>query len=168
MGVQLGNFINLNLQETGGSSEMAVDGDPTEVVFGVPVEAGFNFELFAIIFNLVDDGPCRADRFGGGAALTNGVVVEIIPPPPNNEAREFLLAKTNGDFGILGEFNLTGFERGWNCIFDIRKLTGGEPITLPPTSIVQVRIQDDITEISSFTAVIYGILDSTSINLGIG
>lgn len=165
--VLLEKFVNQTLQDDDafGSGEMAINPSAGDIAFFRQVPPGFNFNLFAIVFALVDNGTCRADRFGSGAALVNGVDVEIISP--TGDVRNFVNAKRNGDFAILGDFSETGDGRGWGCFFDCGRLAGGDPITLTPGSIVQVVIRDDISGILHFNAVIYGTIDSTSINLSV-
>lgn len=166
--VLLEKFVNQTLQDNDafGASEMAIDASATEVIFFRTVPPGFNFNLFAIVFSLIDNGTCRADRFGTGPALANGVSVEIIDE--TGDVRVFVNAVRNGDFAILGDFSETGDSRGWGCFFDCGRFAGGEPLTLGPGSIVQVVIRDDISGVLHFNAVIYGTIDSESINLGVG
>ena len=68
--------FNPYLRETGGSEEMAVDGDPTPVVFEVTADPDDDLVLQELRFVMIADAVEWLHFGKGGGDLTNGILIE--------------------------------------------------------------------------------------------
>jgi len=171
IGAPSGNVINLDTPIdraflSGDSvitaiDNMAVDGSSTTQIFQIgPVGVGTGVEVDITRFNgYLEDGTAMTDdKFGGMLALTCGVVLRVNSDVITNKWN----VKKNGDIGLLCfDFNYTDRAGGSNFGARFRNSYGGQAkhgvvIRLAPGDILEVLIQDDLTDLVEFTMMAQG------------
>jgi len=144
-----------------GSSNLAVNGSTTQVTFQINAHPTKKKIIRDIKFNAFDGG-IKVDTFlGQNSPLTNGVVVRL---SVNGISQDFLPIKTTQDFD-------GHFAYGDGARFDIVTASGNdsmvavfsprEPIVLSAGSVdkVSIIIRDNLTNISFFECVAFGLFD---------
>lgn len=134
---------------------MAVNGAVTTQIFQIgPVGVGTSVELdITRIMGYLQDGTVMDDaKFGGISALTNGIVLR----QNNGVISNLWNAKSNGDLNLLA-FDFAYTERAPAGSFGARFRNSyagqhkrGVSIRLEPGDILEVLIQDDLTDLEAF------------------
>lgn len=144
---------------------MAVDGSitPQEFVLSpVNLRVGHKWDITRILFTIVDEAQMDDGLFGGIPALTKGVVLRH----KNHTTKNIFNVKTNGDFAL----------RTYDAVYSPKAPAGqygfrvrrtfagheknGVAIRLESlatnSDLVEIIIQDDLTDLTSFRAVMQG------------
>lgn len=146
-----------------GSKEMNVDGSVTPVIFRVgPGNLNINvqWDITRIMFAITDAVAMDDGKFGGISALTRGIVLRVT----NSKNKNIFNIKSNGDFA-LRSYNIEytnkapAGENGFRC----RRTFAGQQtngVTIRVSSEnndqIQLIIRDDLTDLTSFNAVVQG------------
>ncbi len=154
----IGSFV------TGGSTDMAVNGSVTPVVFAIrntDEAVGITADITRIILKVLTATPPAFDEFGdivGG--LTNGIVFRRI----DGITRNVFNVKTNGELaGIM--YDLSNAEpinpnQGQNGFIGRLTFAGqskvGVTLRLAPGEDLQMIIQDDLSSLELFEIVVEG------------
>ncbi len=142
-----------------GSVEMAVDGDDPVIKFDF-VSVGesnighINFEIL--------DGTMRNERFAGlAAALTNGILMEVFDTDGTTVLLDFLDGvpiKSNANWtSLTGRDEIQQESAGDDLLpihFDL--IDTGELLNLQDGQIIRVTIQDDLSTLTQFRALVQG------------
>jgi len=141
---------------------MNVDGSVATQIFQVgPVGGGTSIELdITRIMGYIQDGTAMDDaKFGGITALTNGVVLR----QNNSTINNIWNAKSNGELGLLcyDTAYTTKPPAGTSHGFRFRNTYAGPSkhgvtIRLDPGDILEVLIQDDLTDLETFNMMAQG------------
>jgi hypothetical protein len=159
-------------KNSAGAFDMRVDGSTTPQEFYVEPAPERNLYVGRIDF-LVSDASATLDKFGALTALTNGVKVEWVTDDFGTvEVHDGL--KTNFDFirlsGGKPSFgdgatafranNMSGSSEGYLASVDLDEIFGtqwGLRLRKGTLDRLVITIQDDITGVDQFDAVIYGL-----------
>ena len=148
----------------GESADMNVDGSSTAVSFRhscaqVADNVGKKQAIERINFSL-QDASIRLNRFGGIAALTNGLIIQAV-----DEFGSITDFTDDVPITTLGEFsNLAGIDSvaiaasgddNWACRWTISK--SGSPLYLKEGEYIEILVQDDLSDLTSFRAMAQGI-----------
>lgn len=151
------NLLYKRLRTSTGASDMVVT-TTTQFFYSPPQPALISRVLFDIV-----DNAMQVDRFGGLGALTNGVKVEILEAEDDSVVLDFLdgdTIKSNFEFSHLAGTDAfvepTAGDDELLVRWSIWK--SGAVLYLPPTRKFAVTIQDNLTGLSHFDAVLQGIL----------
>lgn len=150
-----GQFATRFLRKDG-SINMAVDGSSTSELFSYVVPSGFTLLLDTIFFTLIDGGSCNTDRFGaftGSSSVLDNGCRFVMLNPNGAVTLDFLdgeRIKKNGDFKPFAQIvDLICGDRGvgvtWNTF-----------ITVPAGFGIVTEINDDLTDLISFTCSLRG------------
>jgi len=150
--------VILDLEESGGSDEMVIDGDPTPVVFEVTADPDDDILLSELRMMFIAD-PINWGHFGkAGGALTVGVEISINV----NEAVSPTVVSTiylNDDFVALLR-TWTEFGGNYNLLVSSIVFSGVERLVAGSSDYVRITINDDLTsvlrKIQSFRAKLHG------------
>lgn len=145
----------------GSDPEMNVDGTtPASYIYTVP--PGALFELMRINMMIVDGGIGWGEFGGLAASLTNGVTCEILDAS-SNQVLDFTGGqniKNNEDFTALAGVDAIGTAAAGDDAlpvrFTIAKASAGKPMRLPEGYVVQMKVQDNISGLSYFRAMVQG------------
>lgn len=158
------NFVFTLLRDTSPSHDMTVDGSGTSVSFRYTVPAGRSFEFWRLTFHIID-GSVRADGFGGLAPLSNGVLVRILNA---DESVQLDLSDNDpfvrhADFSHLAGIDVTPDQSGVGGAQDNVSVRwtvsrSGRAMLLASGQIIEFVIQDDLTGLTEFHAMVQGIL----------
>jgi hypothetical protein len=172
---QIADPYRQRFANSAGSTDMAVDGSTTAVDFFVTSTAGFDTYVKVLSFQIGDAGGLRLDHFGGlGAALSNGV--EICYSTQDNGTRAIHDGiKTNLEFIRLGNWTPAigdttnafkaetqggGGEDSYIPIIDLASLFGldyGIRLREGTNDKIIVRVQDNLTGLTTFDCIAYGL-----------
>ncbi len=141
--------------ENAGSSDMAVDGSSTSVLFTAgPSTTDETWYVTRLSISMSDNGNAAFNDFGAIASgLTNGVLVEQII---NSVAYPITLIKNNDELIAGFESRLRG--QGNSFINDSGYINGNTMLTVPLTlnestsDIMRITIQDDLSGLDLFVA----------------
>jgi len=141
-----------------GTRNIAVDGSSTPQVAHVEVPPLVSWDICRIAGHITDDTAMDSAKFGGISALTNGIVLR--------------LAKENIKNLMLIESNIGFAEQGFTLEYDAKAPAGvygfiasknnhvinGISLRLsgPDNDQLQCIIQDDLTDLTSFSIVVNG------------
>lgn len=144
-----------------GPVNMAVDGSVTPQIFrlrSTGSEIPAVGDLTRILFHITDGSAMDDSLFGGIAALTNGVTLRRV----DGEIRNLVNFKSNGELANVS-FDLTYADRAPAGAFGLRaRLTyagqekHGVAIRIGPDENLEIIINDNLTGLSSFTAIAEG------------
>jgi hypothetical protein len=141
------------------SSDMAVDGSVTPVIFSIRSGA-IPLDITRLIITMTDDVSMDDGKFGGLASLTRGLVFRIV----DSYNKTFYNFKNNGQIGNfcydtdykLGTAGPTGTE-GFKARITFGGLTKhGVVIRIADLDVIQFIVQDDLSALSSFNIVAQG------------
>ena len=140
---------------------MVVDGSDTPEVFQVgPVggETGVSIDITRIMGYMQDNVVMDDAKFGGISALVNGVVLR----KNNGDISNIWNVKSNGQFSLLTyDFKYTDKAPAGSYGARFRNSYGGQSehgvtIRLDPGDILEVIIQDDLTDLQVFNMMAQG------------
>jgi hypothetical protein len=140
---------------------MAIDGSVTTQIFQIgPVGPGSEQILdITRILGIITDGVTMDDgKFGGIDALTNGVVLRL----SNGVKQNIWNVKTNGDLALLAfDAQYTDKAPAGENGFRFRNTYAGQDkhgvaLRLDPGDTLEVLIQDDLTDLTSFNMIAQG------------
>lgn len=142
--------------------DMNVDGSSTKQVFSVgPVGGAVEVQIdITRIHGIITDATAMDDgMFGGIAALTNGCVLR----KNDGYFLNYGNFKTNGEIGLYAGTPISYNEKGpggiWSAPFNwvfAGQGNRGVAIRLEPNETLEMIIQDDLTDLSSFRTVAFG------------
>jgi len=157
-----------------GDSDMRVDGSTTSVDFCVDASQDFDIFIKTIFVEIGDGGSPALNKFGALSALTNGVAWLYFGQVGGEyELHEGI--KTNKEFirigidthGIgtgvdayLADVSGGGSEKSYLPIIDLGEMYGlryGVRLRKNSTDRLIFRVQDDLTALSTFDAIAYGL-----------
>jgi hypothetical protein len=157
------NFVFKFLRTGADSADMAVDGG-TPVVFRYTVPAGKVFELWRINWHIID-GSLRADGFGGLAVLGNGLLLRILKSDESAELdfTDGMPLKRHSEFAHLAGVDLfpdTSGVGGADDALSIRWTIAraGRAMLLTAGQHIECVVQDDLSDLTHFQAMVQGIL----------
>lgn len=145
----------------GGSSDMAVNGSSTPVVFSISADPTLDAIVREIKFTSFDSG-IRVDRFLGlNSALTNGIQVTITT---GGISQDFIPILTTQDFdghfayGDGARFQLISSSGNDSLI---AQFSPREPIVLEAGTAdnITITIQDNLNQVAFLEAVAFGLFD---------
>lgn len=144
------------------NTSLIVDGSVTPRVFSVRPIPGLVGDITRLIVSIEDDGTMDFSKFGSIAPLVNGCMLRV--KRPSGEFVNLFNWKTNGDF-ILRSFDHS-FETktgGGSHSFVSRSTWGGQSkrgvvlrLDGGTGEEVQIVVQDDLTGLDKFEAVVQG------------
>lgn len=143
-------------------ANMAVDGSVTTQVFQigpVGVGTGVEVDITKVIGTISDNLAMDDSKFGGIAALTNGVVLR----KNNGRFLNYGNAKSNGDLALFAgrsnEYTDKAGGGNYSVFFEL-KFAGpenhGVTVRLRPGEILEILIQDDLTDLLGFYGIAQG------------
>lgn len=148
-----------------GTTAMNVNGSVSAVNFDYKVPSGTVYKKFMLsrIDFVIVDGAIRWGQFGGIATLTNGLLVQILDDADvvlQHFATDVHPIVNNEDFGgLAGADNVIILAAGDDALpvrFSIFK--SGNPMALLPNWRVRVVVQDNLTGLTHFDAMVQGVL----------
>lgn len=154
----IGSFV------TSGNKNMNVDGSVTPVIFGIrntDEAIGSSFDITRLIFTALTDSTSDLSKFGD---ITGGLTKGIVLRKKDGVHRNIFNAKTNGELkNLMFDFDIettTNPAQGQNG-FTGRLTFGGQNkmgvvIRLDPGEDIQIIIQDDLTQLESFSIIAEG------------
>lgn len=148
------------LREVGTSEEMKVNGGGAAKKFYWRCPANQIWILQRLNFLMID-GAMSPTKFGGLAALGNGLKIEILDTDQATVLLDFLEGETivkNADFALLAGVDDQITAAVGDDIFKVRwtLAKSGKPIRLTSQQYIQVTVQDDLTGLTSFRAMLQG------------
>jgi hypothetical protein len=147
-----------------GTNNMNVDGSVTPIIFGLRgADPGIDVtvDVTRIIFSCLTLDPADLSKFGDiDGGLLNGIVIR----QRNGRYNSILTAKTNGqmanlmyDFQIYASLNPAQGQDGFVARMTFSGQSKmGAVVRVGPGEELEMIIQDDLTQLISFTAVIEG------------
>lgn len=147
--------------------DLNVDGSTMQMftVSGAGMGSPVVIDITRLIFQLTDDTAMDDGKFGGIAALTKGMVLRRNNSTMNN----IYNIKSNGDFGIVS-FDKVYADKAPAGLFGLTVRSSfagqekhGVSIRLATGESLEILIQDDLTELTSFRAMAQGhiVLDNS-------
>jgi hypothetical protein len=138
------------------TSNMAVNGSVTPVAFCAKPPPGARWDLYGISTVIVDGTSMDDGTFGGIAALTNGIVIRKL----DGTSRVFANLKSNGEMALFFEAFIYA-DRAPSGVYSVRGRsnivrTNGVAVRIASNEEFQIVIQDDLTGLTSFSAIIAG------------
>lgn len=150
-----------------GNTEMSVDGSVTPVAFQAIVPSGKQWKIERVNMYLLDGG-IRHDRFAGLAGgLANGLRFTAVDADNTTELIDFLDGQPiliNAHFTKLaGVDNMLVGIAGGDDQIQIRwtMSKSGAPLLLTAGQRLSVTVQDDLTSITSMSALIQGVVEDS-------
>lgn len=150
-----------------GITNMAVDGSVTPQIFTVRTDGSeipAVGDITRILFHITDGTTMDDSLFGGISALTNGVTIRRV----DGTTRNLVNFKTNGELANIS-FDLTYADRAPAGSFGLRsRLTyagqekHGVAIRIGPDENLEIIINDDLTDLVTFTAIAEGHIVQTA------
>lgn len=145
-------------EESGGSEEMAVNGSVTPETFQV-VAPNDGIEAVRINFLIADANIRIYDFFGGIAALTNGITIKAMDGA--TELFDFIAGRTikrNAHFTWLAGVDTPVLDAVGDDVLPVRWTIekSGESFRLQGGQSIDITISDDLTGLTSFTAMLQG------------
>jgi len=108
----------------------------------------------------IHDPMSDPTKFGALSALTNGCKIELVDDTDTvvHDYMDGLTVKTSGDFGFLAGPDVAGIETSKTVDVQIIRWTlakgTSDPNQLQPTGRIRITIQDDLTGINEFRAML--------------
>jgi len=142
------------------SSDMVVvasSGSPSVFEIGPP--SGEDWNVMRVNFKIYDP-MSDPTKFGALSALTNGCKIEILDASDVvvHDYMDGLTVKTSGDFGLLAGPDVAGIETSKTVDVQIIRWTlakgTNDPNRLPEGARIRITIQDDLTGINEFRAML--------------
>lgn len=144
-----------------GTKNLAVDGSITPAIFNLSPPTNLQWDITRINIVITDNLDMDFQKFGGDSTLINGCVFRS---KLNNVFKNYFNVKSNGD--ILNQGGIHNFQSksglgsyGFNCLIDFAgQNKRGIVIRLDGSTNdeIQCIIQDDLTDLISFSLVIQG------------
>ena len=137
-----------------------VDGSTASVIFHANPPKGVIWDITRIIFLIEDNAAMDTSKFGGIAAITNGIIVR----KKNDICQNIFNIKSNGDFA-LRSYDVEYDSKAPAGLYGIRCRCTFSGEEKRGTSMrlygdigdqIEVRVQDDLTDLSNFKVVIQG------------
>lgn len=153
-------FFQAFQNSAGNSVEMNVNGSVTPQEFSVTVPAGQTLVANRINLHILDGGM-RASFFGGLATLTNGVNIKIVDEEGNTDkdfTTNFGNIKQNSDFFMLAGVDGVIEASLGDDVLPVRWTISkaGRSVNLKGGSKVIITVNDDLTGLSRFRAMLQG------------
>ena len=142
------------------TNNLNVDGSGTAVVSSIINVFDKALDITRFLFHITDNSAMDDALFGGRAALTRGIVLRVKLLDGNYI--NYFNIKTNGEFGELG----------YDIAYDLKAPSGffgfrsritysgigkhGVVIRLEPGEIIELLIQDDLTDLTAFIMMVQG------------
>lgn len=141
------------------SSKLNVDGSTTPEEFTITLgsSATISLDITGIRFVITDGVDMDDGKFGGISALTRGIVFQQVHA---DGTHNLWTAKTNGKLRLLmnhveysdkAPADAYGFSATWKISED-----NGVTLRLDPGDSIKLIVQDDLTGLTSFKALVYG------------
>ena len=142
-----GELFTRLFEESGGATNMNVDGSSTPIDFDIIPPPGRGIVLDSLHF-VLQGTNFKPSLFGGLTALTNGVALQVVEGITIivDFANSFRI-KTNADFSLFSEGIIQTFGAGAD---DMLKATfdfqlSGRLVLVKGTQKARIKIQDDLT-----------------------
>lgn len=166
--------VRQRFTDSASSSDMAVDGSSSPVIFSVDADPDFTIYLKTISVNIGDGGSPALNKFGALAALTNGVIWSWDSQDQGNIVLHEGI-KTNLEFVRLG-IDTAGIGTGTDAFLSDVSGGGSEKSYLPfinmgemfglpygirlrkgTTDRIIFKVNDDLTGLTTFDIITYGL-----------
>lgn len=141
-------------------TNLNVDGSATPQIFEsrVGVNSNINIAVTEVRFNILDNAAMDDSLFGGITALTRGIVCRVVRA--DGTYRNFFNAKSNGDMALLVDntnYSTKAPSGSYSVSFQWKiKDSNGVVVELNPGDAFQIIVQDNLTALISFNAVLIG------------
>ena len=149
----------IEMLQDGGSDEMAVDGSSTPVDFEYTVPASQEVLLSRAAVFIQDAGPSPTE-FGGIAALTNGLLIQVRDGADQLVKQFGEPIQDNTDFVLLAGtdvvYELTTGVDSVSVRWTFSRTSGGDLLQLREGETFRVRVQDDLTGLTSMRWALQG------------
>jgi len=160
--------------DSSNSTDMAVDGSSTEVDFSISAIPGKDIYIRSLSVLIGDGGSPALSKFGALTALTNGVEICYV----TQDKGTFVMhdgIKTNLEFirlgvdtagigtgtdAFLADVSGGGTEKSYLPIIDLQETFGlpfGLKLRENTTDYLTFKVRDDLTGLTTFNAIAYGI-----------
>lgn len=141
------------------SDNMNVDGSSAPVIFSAVPPPNTAWDIQQIILSIVDGTAMDDGKFGGISELPRGVVLR----KKNGTYKNALYARSNGEFSVKGAKIQYNDRAGGTGVYGITVYTDMKDVfgtvirvDADESDEIQLIVQDDLTELSSFLAVVCG------------
>tara|TARA_R110000824_G_scaffold143199_11_gene310797 strand:- start:304 stop:834 length:531 start_codon:yes stop_codon:yes gene_type:complete len=143
--------------------EMNVNGASTPVSYKYTAPAGKRVYVYRVNMMMLD-ASVTASKFGGVASLTTGITVKV-KNSADTELLDFLDGQTiqnNTEFGLLAgtDINVGSGADGVNIRWTLA--SAGGSLILESGDYLEVLVQDNLTGLTSFQAMLQGIVEDNS------
>jgi hypothetical protein len=146
------------LEDSGGSENMLVDGDPTPIEFSFVPDAGVVVSLQSLLLVFTaDDFSFDGASFGSLAALTNGIIIEVTVDSVNSHI--FTIFQNEDFLRIPGRLPLVNNTGPKDLLGAVLVFGGLIQLIGDDGDKITVTVQDDLTSVKLkyLTATMYGI-----------
>ena len=144
------------------SPDMNVNGLLLPIEFTYTVPLNKDLLLGKITFSLVVNKAVQAHKFGTKVALGNGCLISIQEPGagPLHDLLSAVPIRTNGDWASIAGNRVKELpgSRGMGVTWDVEDSLGGSQLLVPQDYTITMIIQDDLTHLISFRAMVHGYL----------
>lgn len=145
----------------GGTVNMAVDGSGATQTFQVAVPTGFSrFFIARVIWEVVDSGTFDATDFGNGLTLSEGIGLTYESAGFSIDLLGAQKITSNADFGrVAYDVDVKTWGTGDEVLLSrlsFNKFAGPDGVQLDGADTLDLTVDDDLTGLTSFTALAQG------------